>query len=227
MKKKTKKTIRRIAKTTLNIILVSMIIYNLKPVASKAIKTYENKQTYKQALEEKKELKETRETDWIRIPDTNIDYPVMWKNKDNAYYLSHDIYGNESSHGCIFYDGSFVPYEHHTTIMYGHCMRDGSMFNNLHKFKKSEEEFLRSALIIERKDGSTHKYKPLGLYVTNDDFFYNKLPLMTIDECINTIKENSRYDIDIEYNENSEVIVMMTCSYDNPGDRLFVFYISE
>ena len=41
------------------------------------------------------------------------------------------------------------------------------------------------------------------------------------------IQQYTKYDIDAEYDEDAEIIVLMTCSYENEGDRLFVFYISE
>lgn len=217
----------KVLKWFINIILIIIIIYYLYPIGEKAVNSYENKQTYKQALEEKEELKETKDSDWIIIPGTNINYPIMWKEQDNSYYLSHDIYGNESSHGAIFYDGSREPYSEHVTILYGHCMIDKSMFATLHYFREDESKFRESELTIERKDGSVNKYKPLGVYVTNDNFFYTKLHKMSLDEGVQMIQENSKYDIDAEYDEDAEIIVLMTCSYENEGDRLFVFYISE
>ena len=222
-----KKHIRKILKTMINIILIGLIIYYMTPVVEKTVNTYENKQTYSKAVEEKEEIIETKSSDWITIPGTNINYPVMWKEKDNSYYLKHDVYGNESNHGSIFYDGGIAPYSTHVTTLYGHCMRDGSMFNNLHYFRTDEQKFLSSELIIERSDGTTHKYRPLGLYVTNENFFYNKLHLKTLDESISIIQEHSVYDIDIEYNQNADILTLMTCSYEHEGDRFFVFYISE
>lgn len=218
---------KKLFKFIINIILIFILVYNLQPIVKKWYHTYQNKETYEKAIEEKEELKEERGSDWIIIPGTNINYPVMWKEKDNSYYLSHDIYGNESTHGTIFYDGSREPYSNHVTVLYGHCMRDGSMFNNLHNFRVSEEEFLNSELIIERKDGTDRTYKPLGVYVTNENFFYTKLHKMTLDESVQMIQEHSKYDIDVEYSQDAEILVLMTCSYENEGDRLFVFYISE
>lgn len=211
------------------ILIITAFLYAL-PYLNRAANTYTNKVTYDKVLKEKEEQihnKEAREFDWIKINNTNINYPIVWKNQDNNYYLNHDIYGNQNNHGAIYYDGSNEPYSSHTTIIYGHCMKDGSMFNNLHIFKNSQEKFLNSELLIERKDGTDYIYKPLGLYVTNTDFFYHKLDDMKIDEAIKLIQEKSIYDMQVTYNEDTEIIVLMTCSYDNEGDRLFVFYISE
>lgn len=217
----------KIFKFIINMFLVFVLVYNLFPIVKKGYHTYENKQTYEKAIEEKEELKEERGSDWIRIPGTNINYPVMWKENDNSYYLSHDIYGNESTHGTIFYDGSREPYSDHVTVLYGHCMRDKSMFATLHYFRDDENKFRESELIIERKEDDNKKYKPLGVYVTNENFFYTKLHKMSLDESVKIIQEHSKYNINVEYSQDAEIIVLMTCSYENEGDRLFVFYISE
>lgn len=217
----------KIFKFIINMFLIFILVYNLFPIVKKGYHTYENKQTYEKAIEEKEELKEERGSDWIRIPGTNVNYPVMWKENDNSYYLSHDIYGNESTHGTIFYDGSREPYSDHVTVLYGHCMRDKSMFATLHYFRDDENKFRESELIIEREEGVNKKYKPLGVYVTNENFFYMKLHKMSLDESVKTIQEHSKYNINVEYSQDAEIIVLMTCSYENEGDRLFVFYISE
>lgn len=189
--------------------------------------SYKNYKAYKQSLEEKEEIMKTKDMDWITVSNTKVNYPVAWKANDNFYYLSHDIYDNETVHGAIFYEGSRAPFSSHTTILYGHCMRDKSMFATLHYFREDESKFRESEVTIETKEGEIKKFKPLGLYVTNKNFFYSKLHTMTLDEAVAIIKENSRYDININYNENSKIIVLMTCSYEHEGDRLFCFYISE
>lgn len=219
--------IKKFIKLIINLVLIIIAIYYLYPVGEKCYEYYKNDKIYEKAKEEKEELKATNSIDWITIPNTNIDYPIAWKEGNNSYYLGHDIYGNESISGSIFYDGTKEPFQTHVTTIYGHSMRDGSMFNNLHYFRKSEDKFLTSKLVIERADGIVQNYKPLGVYVTNENFFYTDLYNMTLDESVQMIQEYSKYDIDVTYNEDAKIISLMTCSYENEGDRLFVFYISE
>lgn len=199
----------------------------LQPVGEMGFESYKNYKAYKQSLEEKEEIMKTKDMDWITVSNTKVNYPVAWKPNDNFYYLSHDIYDNETVHGAIFYEGSKAPFSSHTTILYGHCMRDKSMFATLHYLREDESKFKASEVTIERANGEIRNYKPLGLYVTNSNFYYTKLGSMNFDDAIDTIKNNSKYFIEPEYNENSDIIVLMTCSYEHEGDRLFVFYISE
>ena len=216
---------RKTFKWIVNIILVIIIIIYSKPIIDVIQDSYQSHKAYKEAAAEKELL--LNKFDWITITNTKINYPVAWKEKDNFYYLSHDIYDKESSHGAIFYEGTREPFSSHVTIIYGHCMRDKSMFATLHYLREDENKFRESSVLIERTDGTVKKYKPLGLYVTNNNFYYTKLCNMSLGEGIQTIQDNSKYFIPTLYDRNDEILVLMTCSYEHEGDKLFVFYISE
>lgn len=79
---------------------------------------------------------------WLRIPGTGIDYPIV-QGRDNDYYLSHGFDRKKSMDGAIYLDyesqGDFVG---RNNIIYGHNMKDGSMFRDLVRFK--EEAFFRN-----------------------------------------------------------------------------------
>ncbi len=76
---------------------------------------------------------------WIRIDDTNIDYPVM-QTVNNEYYLKHDFDQNYDKNGCIFLDADCKLYPRSTNlIVYGHHMKSGKMFGQLDKYM--EEDF--------------------------------------------------------------------------------------
>ena len=76
---------------------------------------------------------------WIKVPGTDIDYPVMYSKADNSYYLNHNIYGEELISASIF-----VEYYNHSnfsdfnTVIYGHNMNDGSMFGQLHRYEDAD-----------------------------------------------------------------------------------------
>lgn len=76
---------------------------------------------------------------WIYIPDASVDYPVAQPAKwsDNQYYLSHDVYGKNSSAGTIYMPAEIEGFEDTDMhqIIIGHNMRNGSMFSNLTKYK--------------------------------------------------------------------------------------------
>lgn len=211
-------------KKFLNLLLIIILLFLLYEIGEKYYHNYINKITYEE-MQRNKELKKY-DYDWITIPGTYIDYPIAW-GKGNDYYVTHDINGVENKGGSIFYEEQEEPFVGTNTIIYGHSMKNGSMFNNLHIFRENQIEFINSKVIINRKNGETKIYKPLGLYITNNDFFYAKLDNMNVDEAVKLIQSKSIYDIKLEYTDASDIITLMTCSYENKGDRLFVFYISE
>ena len=73
---------------------------------------------------------------WITVEGTNIDYPVV-HSADNDFYLRRDFNGKSNLSGTLFTDSrnSKKLMENRNTVIYGHNMNDGSMFNNLHDFK--------------------------------------------------------------------------------------------
>lgn len=73
---------------------------------------------------------------WIQIPDTKIDYPVVQKEGDNAYYLTHTVDGKEKLEGAIFTeDYNAKDFLDLNTVIYGHNMKNGSMFRGLRDFQ--------------------------------------------------------------------------------------------
>lgn len=72
---------------------------------------------------------------WVRCKELGIDYPVV-QGKDNSYYLTHTFSGEEHISGCIFMDCINEPdFTDDNTILYGHNMKDGSMFGSIHQFR--------------------------------------------------------------------------------------------
>lgn len=75
---------------------------------------------------------------WIYCEDTSINYPVV-KGEDNDFYLDHGYEGTESSSGAIFIEAGNRPdFQDANTIIYGHHMKNGSMFASLEKWADQE-----------------------------------------------------------------------------------------
>lgn len=76
---------------------------------------------------------------WIYIPDTQIDYPVLQHPTDNLYYLEYNLDGSRGYPGCIYTeDYNEKDFSDPNTVIYGHNMKNGTMFAGLHKFEDSE-----------------------------------------------------------------------------------------
>lgn len=78
---------------------------------------------------------------YIRIEGTGIDYPIVYR-RDYDYYLHHDFQGRESAGGTIFLDfESDGKFGSRHNVIYGHRMKDGSMFKDVIRFR--DEDFFR------------------------------------------------------------------------------------
>lgn len=77
-------------------------------------------------------------TGWLDIPGTSISYPVV-QAQDNAFYLNHGVGRQKSGSGAVFMDyRNEAGLSDDNTILYGHNMRNGSMFGALRKYRDSE-----------------------------------------------------------------------------------------
>ncbi|NCC47627.1 MAG: sortase, partial [Clostridia bacterium] len=75
---------------------------------------------------------------WIIIPGTMIDYPVV-QGDDNKWYLDHDLYGEEDKAGTVFMDYRMtLDGKDRHQILYGHHLRQGTMFTDLMKYKNAD-----------------------------------------------------------------------------------------
>lgn len=78
---------------------------------------------------------------WIYIPGTQIDYPVLQHPSDDAYYLNYNIDGSKGYPGCIYTEKENArDFSDFNTVIYGHNMRNGTMFHDLHSYE--DETFL-------------------------------------------------------------------------------------
>lgn len=78
---------------------------------------------------------------WLTVEGTKIDYPVM-QNEDDEYYLHHNFNGEEDKYGCLYVKHiADVDTPGTNFIIYGHHMKDDSMFGDLDKYES--ESFYR------------------------------------------------------------------------------------
>lgn len=102
---------------------------------------------------------------WIYMPGVDISYPVV-RGKDNDYYLQHTFEKNVSLSGAIFMDYQDSPdLVGFNTFIYGHNMRNGTMFGSLKKYLQ-DETLIQNApyFYLYLKDGSVKKYRIFAYY---------------------------------------------------------------
>ena len=86
---------------------------------------------------------------WIRIPDTQVDYPILQRASDDLYYLDHTIDGAEGLPGSIYTQSlNAQDFSDKNTVIYGHNMRDETMFGGLKSYMDESYMKAHSQILI-------------------------------------------------------------------------------
>ena len=161
---------------------------------------------------------------WVSVPDTVIDYPVV-QAKDNNYYLRRDIHGNSARAGTIFMDyRSDARARGRHTILYGHHMRNGSMFKDLEKYK-NEGFFQENGYIRFDTLFAEIEWEVFAVYITDTNFPYTQVTFASDEDYMDflkRIKNKSMYQKDIELTEEDQILTLSTCTYEYDDARFVV-----
>jgi len=157
---------------------------------------------------------------WITIPGAGIDHPFV-QSSDNDFYLRRDIRGKTAYAGTVFMDyRNNKDFSDCNTILYGHHMKNGSMFGSLKKFSdKSFFKANRTGTIILADKVYTLDLFAYMVVQSNDGMIYNKTaddPLIYMD----AIKEKARQYRDVEFTQEDRIVTLSTCAYEFNGARM-------
>lgn len=153
---------------------------------------------------------------WISIEGTEISYPVV-QGTDNDYYLKHTFEKNENAAGSIFVDYlNSKTFEDCNTVIYGHNMKNGSMFGLLSKYFQKQESLPGTYIWICTPEKnwryeifSSHTVAADGnvytLFSAHDDQFQ---------AYVEQMKQESVVDYGVEVNREDRVITLSTCTGD-------------
>lgn len=157
---------------------------------------------------------------WIEIPNTKINYPIV-QGKDNEYYLKHNFKSESNMSGTIFVDCNNNIDEDKNIIIYGHNMRNGTMFNNITKFK--EESFFNNNNTINIiRNNILYQYEIFSIYVEDESKVSLDIEFTDNDAFVNyALNEASKsmYNKNIIITEEDKIITLVTCSYEYTGAR--------
>ena len=172
-----------------------------------------------QLMEQAQELQETYPDaiGWIYVPDTSINYPIM-QGEDNDFYLTHSTDGRSLKCGCIELDYRCENrFQNNFNIMYGHNMKNGSMFANVCRFKEKSYYDSHPYGWVYTSD-AVYRLDFFSVAVTDwHDEIYNGF--RRLDEWIPHLKEISRIYEDVELTEQDRLVLLSTCSYEFENAR--------
>lgn len=165
---------------------------------------------------------------WIYIRGTTIDYPIV-QGKDNEEYLHQDFNKKKSSSGTIFLDNNCKKdFTSDNNIIYGHHMKNGTMFVQLLKFR--EKSFLKkhNEIMIFTPDRTIH-LKVISAYAQKAQ---NKIPVTFANDkqkkaYIKKIESMSEQTIKTSRINDSHIYTFVTCSYEGEDNRTYVHAAEE
>ena len=218
----------KILNKIVNIVLILIIFICIYNISEKLIEYNKADNSYEKIRVEKEEenLYDKYEDyrGWIKIDNTNINYPIV-QGKDNSFYLDKDINKNYLSSGSIFMNYLNHGFNDENTVLFGHHMRNKTMFAQLKKYKEKEFFYGDNDIVIEVENGKVLKYKVFSAYVTdaNDNYITTNFADKTkYKEFLERIKNKSIYKPNIDVNEDDKIITLSTCSYEFNDARMVV-----
>lgn len=173
---------------------------------------------------------------WIHINDTNINYPVMMTPSNPEYYLRRDFEKNTSTSGVPFIGmGCDINPQTNNVIIYGHNMRNGTMFSDL-------TSYLNKSFYEEHKTVSfstlseEQEYEILAVFVIDTSIgnghfdFYNFTDMneTKFETYVDTAKSLSRYETNIDATFGDRLITLVTCEKtSSTNGRLVVIAVEK
>lgn len=207
-RKKNKKYKKAILNLILYIILLSILIYS----GIKIFKWYKDKTNNNKIAEQ---IKST-----VIVEEENGDeYPVV-KGTNNSFYLNHCFDKSNNSAGWIFadYRNKFDNTDKNIVI-YGHNMRDGSMFGSMLNILNAKwyenEENTNITLYTENEKCM---YKVFSIYKIENEDYYIKTEFKNdneFEDFIKTLKKKSIKDFNVDVSKDDNILTLSTCANNN------------
>ena len=163
---------------------------------------------------------------WILFAEPAIiNYPLV-QGKDNSEYLSKTFKGYENTVGTIFVNVDNNPdFTDRNTIIYGHHMNNGTMFNELDEYESEEFWKKYPCFYIYTPDGAQLKYQIYSAGIVKDiaeNYTYEFADDEAFRSFLQITKESSFYDTGVEPDLDSKIVTLSTCTKANNDERLVV-----
>lgn len=156
---------------------------------------------------------------WLTVPGTNVDYPFV-QGKDNGYYLRRDIDGNDAAAGTIFMDSRCArDFTSRNTILYGHHMKNSSMFGTLKAFndKSFYENNRQGVIYLPRSTLTLEIFAYMVIDPSTEKEIYNPALSDTYFDCV---QQNAKHYRDIGITTEDRIVTLSTCAYEFDNARM-------
>lgn len=156
---------------------------------------------------------------WINVPGTVIDYPVLQHPEEMDYYLEYNMDGTKGYPGCIYTQRmNGKEWNDPNTVLYGHNMKNGTMFAGLHKFE--DETFFEENryIYIYTEDGRILIYEIFAAYVSGNEHLLMSYDIYTdtgFQSYLDSISDHTgtgcHFLTEKELTAEDKIITLSTC----------------
>lgn len=169
---------------------------------------------------------------WIKVEDTDVDYPIVQSKTDDEFYLKHSaIDKSRLESGAIYTEGANnLDFSDPITVIYGHNGYKETMFTTLHNFEK--QEFFDSHpyfYIYQLKRRLTYQvisaFKYDDRHIMNSFNFYAGSDLADFQQTIlnpSSPVRNVRQNLDTTIDQNSKIVILSTCITGQKSNRYLI-----
>lgn len=187
---------------------------------------------------------------WLRIKDTNVDYPVLSDPGEvtpdmsyyggtscpaNDYYLHRDLDGSYKFAGTLYMDyrdnfGGAESEQSENIIIYGHNMANNTMFGSIRRYRQDASFFEQSPFIEFNSNYKDYDYVICSCLITGgnwySDFIYWDMEELNTEEDFNYYMENVKakqiYDWGVDVKYGDKLLTLSTCYADEDNSRFLI-----
>lgn len=150
---------------------------------------------------------------WVSIDGTKLNNPIL-QAEDNEFYLDRNFKDNSSRAGSVFMDyRNDMTASNRNTILYGHAMKNGTMFGDLKKY--ADQDFANEhASIYFDSLYEGYDVEIFAAYETTIDFYYIETDFETdeaFNEYIAEVKERSSISMPVDVQPDDQILTLSTC----------------
>ena len=224
-------SLRQYASEEVNATETAEKVSDIKPIEleeaeeRKELKSNENREDFPEMEVDFKALREKNPdtVGWLYVGSCGISYPIV-QGEDNDYYMNHTFEGTVNSSGAIIMDYRDDKYlKDWNTFIYGHNMKNGSMFGSLKKLLKDETLYDSDPYIYVYLPGYIYRYKIFSYYKDKPDskMYWTADTLQEYRQYIRDALSLSVRDLGVETSEENNMVTLVTCSGSGTGQMRF------
>ncbi len=166
---------------------------------------------------------------WIILPDSKINYPIV-KSKDNTEYLTTTFEGQTANSGAIFLDMYCEnDFSNQNAIVYGHNMKNGSMFRALNNLTNKEYFWRHHIFLIDTGSGF-EEYEIISCYETTEEdltsWHIGFESQEAYAEWLKTVVSRCNYEC-ADYDVEKNTITLSTCRGASGGPGRFIVHLQR